>query len=47
MSTFGGVWLASSTDLGRFDLLQITEVATSRRPTENVDHIPGYPGVSN
>ncbi len=36
MSTLGGVWSAS-----------ITEVTTSRRPTDNGDHIPRYPGVSN
>jgi len=47
MSTLGGVWLASSTDLGKFDMLQITEVATSRRPPDNDDHIHRYPGVPN
>ncbi len=39
--------MASSTDLGKFDMLQITEVATSRRPTKIDDHIHIYPGVSN
>jgi len=47
MSTLGIVCLASGSDLGKFGIMQMSEIAASRRPTENDNHIHRYPGVSN
>jgi hypothetical protein len=43
----GSVWFVRGSDSGKFYMLQITEVATSWRPTEYDDHMHRYPGVSN